>query len=66
VYKTKPINGVYVLQTIFRGERCLEAFEVWRDTGIKTYDDKIMFYANPLFQFYESYALIDFGQSVYL
>lgn len=62
ILKTKMLHPVMIILYIFQGTYCLDKYLSWRDYGDKTYDIKSGFIANPFFQYYDSYALIDFGK----
>ena len=62
----KDLPAVFIMQHIFKGAYCVQNYVSWRDFGEKTYHARTGFFANPYFKYYDSYALIDFGQRAYL
>ncbi len=59
----KKVPAVYVFMHHFMGENCLNKYENFL-FGMKSYDYKSYFLANPYFQLYNSYQL--FGETAYL
>jgi len=55
-----------IMQTRFKGEDCLSAFQAWRDGGAATWTERASFVANPILQYFDSYEFISFGNSEYL
>jgi len=64
--KNKILPVVLIFKHHFKGEFCLDAFELFMRTRQKSYRYKSYFVANKYYQFYESYELIDFGNGVYV
>jgi len=64
-YKHKLLPQVFIMKHHFLGEYSVDKFEAFLDNG-RTFDYRTMFLANPYFQFYNSYELINFGESVYI
>lgn len=62
----KMLPVVVIIQYHFMGDRCLDAYTAWKELGQKSFKYRSSFVANPFFQLYDSYELIDFGQEAYL
>lgn len=64
-YKTKLLPKTYIIKTVFTGTYCLEKFYSYLN-GEDSEDYQTMFLGNKYFQYYDSYALTNFGEDVYL
>ena len=64
--KNVLLNKVLIVQTHFKGVSAVKKYFLWRDYRQKTYKYKKVFCANPYFQYYDSYELIDFSEDNYL
>jgi len=69
-YSYKNLPAVYVLQYIFKGENCLDKYMFFRQNPkmskkLKLYS-KNYFLGNPYFEYYDSYELVQFGESAYI
>jgi len=58
--RTEKIKLTYIIQYIFKGDYCVENYERFIN-GIKSYDLRTRFIANPYFKLFDSYELIDSG-----
>lgn len=56
----------YIMQTVFTGTRCVPQYWSWRLGGARTYTSRRAFYANPMFKYYNSYEIVEFGESEYI
>lgn len=63
--KIKPIQKTYIKLRYFRGAYCIEKFQCFM-AGEKTFDRQMIFLANPYFQYYDSYEILDFGDDTYV
>lgn len=63
---TKKIPLTWVMQTYFTGLGCVRRYQDFRDLGHRTWSRRTVFLANHYFQYYDSYELIDFGETAYL
>ena len=55
---------IFILQHYFQGYDCVERAEAWSFTGEKLFNFRTHFYANPYFQFYDTYEI--FGETGWL
>ena len=63
--KTKMLPETYIIKHYFRGEECLDKFEMFK-AGHETDDSMSYFLANPYYRFYDTYDIVEFGESVYV
>ena len=68
IYCNKVIEGkdVGIIKYVFKGAYAIEKFNAFENGLDNTYDSCSWFIANGLFKYYNSYALIDFGDDVYV
>lgn len=64
--KWKKLPKTYVLHNYFLGDGNVSRYWQWRDMEKKTYDYRTYFYANPFMKYYDTYELVEFGESEYL
>lgn len=61
----KLLNKTWVIMTRFSGTYCMDKLNFYMN-GSGKYDSKSYFLANYYFQFYDSYEIVRFGESVYV
>lgn len=64
VFKKVDLPVTWIIQYYFSGENCVQKFDSFRYDGLKTYDFRTGFVANPYYQYYNSYEM--FGETAYL
>lgn len=64
-FKIKKLQDIWIFKTYFHGENCCEKYEAMIE-GFEQNDGLSYFYGNPFFKYYDSYALVVFGESAYL
>ena len=64
-YYYKMLPPIYIKKNYFQGTYCQEKFEAF-SMGDECADKMTYYLANPYFQFYDSYALITFGDNTYV
>ena len=64
-YKIKMLPKTYIKLYYFNGTYCVDKFEAFL-CGEKTYDRQMIYLANPYFQYYDSYEILDFGDDTYV
>ena len=63
---TKILPKTYIMTYYFRGTSCVEKYWLFRDQRQKTYDGRKYYLANSYFKMYDSYQIVDFGESEYV
>lgn len=64
---TKKLPATYILQTYFTGPGAVARYSRYRNTGDKSaYNRRTCMFANPIFKYYDSYEIIEFGEGAYL
>lgn len=64
---TKKLPMTYIVQTYFTGASAVSRYGHYRNTNDRSlYNRKTYLYANPIFKFYDSYEIIEFGEGAYL
>lgn len=61
----KPLPVITIIKRVFMGTFAIEKYISWM-MGKGKPDRQASFIANPFFRFYNSYAFVRFGESVYL
>jgi hypothetical protein len=63
----RMLPEIRIMQYHFVGEDCIERYEAFR-AGLakKSYKRRTMFKGNPLLRYYNSYEIVDFGESEFL
>lgn len=64
--KTKSLKRVYVVNALFSGHNCIDKFQQYVLNGLKTYDRRSYFLANPYYQYFDTHGLIEFGEEQWL
>lgn len=64
--KEVMLPQTFIMHTYFGGEGNVQRYWQWRDMGRKSYDRRSYYYANPFMKYYDSYELVEFGESEYL
>ena len=62
----KEMPMVWIVRYYFLGSDCTRRYSLFRWNGEKSYNFRTKFLANEYFSHYDSYELIDFGESEYL
>lgn len=62
---TKKLPVVRIIKHYFNGRFCTDKYGAFL-MGAKTYDARSVILVNPVFAYYDSYALVDFGSGVYV
>lgn len=62
----KSLPVIKIVKHVFSGDYCIQNFMAFIMTGNKTYNYRSCFIANPYYQFYNSYELLNFGNGVYV
>lgn len=63
--KEKELARIIIIKNYFRGRFCIDKYRAFLNGQTKP-DMRSTIEGNDILQFYESYALVDFGQEVYL
>jgi hypothetical protein len=63
---TKILPTTYIMTYYFRGTNCVEKYWLFRDQRQRTYDRRSYYLANGYFKLYDSYQIVDFGESEYV
>ena len=61
--RTKMVPELWILNTYFTGPGCVERYERWKYYGSKSYDKRTMYRANIYLKFYDSYEIVNFGET---
>jgi hypothetical protein len=56
----------HIITYYFRGEDCVPKYLYFKEAGQRTYDAHKFYFANPYFKYYDSYQIVDFGESEYV
>ena len=62
----KQIPVTYIFNYYFSGEMVIQRYWDYRETNQRTYNRKTWFIGNLYFSVYDSYQILDFGESAYL
>ena len=63
---TKRLPKTYVMNYYFNGASCVEKYWRFREQHERTYDKRTYFLANGFFKDYDSYQIVEFGESEYV
>lgn len=64
--REKVLPETWIIKTVFKGMSCVQRYLDYRDFNQKTYSKRTGFLANPYMKFYDSYELVNFGETAYL
>jgi hypothetical protein len=62
----KPVPKTYILNTFFTGVDCVNNYWDFKEQRAKTYAYRSYYLANPYFRLYDSFQILDFGESAYI
>lgn len=69
-HKGKPkdvlMNKTFIKYMVFSGEDCIEKFDDFKYDGLRSWSRRYILLGNPIFQYFDSYELVRFGEGEYI
>jgi len=59
----RMIPEIWIMNIYFTGQSCVDRYERWKYYGTKSYNKRNMYRANSYLRFYDSYEIVNFGET---